>query len=217
VVIEAWLRANCRPDDTNPINTVSSIYYDTPDWRHLREKVNGDYLKSKLRLRWYSTENVWSESKTRNPRRAYAELKRKIGSQRDKQRIEVDFDVDWLDKTVLNTAKLLALPSNLVSRGIVLPSPMVPTLLIVYRRQRYFDLRTGTRINLDSDINVRRTNPQMMLPGKRSAVSTPVLEFKGSHNSIPHGFKTLLQFGARRASFSKYLMCYRSVIGTLAT
>ena len=72
--IEAWLNASCCPDDAHPTNTVSSIYYDTPDWRHLREKANGDYLKSKLRLRWYSRESSQSEGKISDPRCAYAEL-----------------------------------------------------------------------------------------------------------------------------------------------
>ena len=94
---------------------------------------------------------------------------------------------------------------------------MVPTVLISYQRQSYFDLRTGTRINLDNDIRVRRSNPQMILPGKPTTVATPVIEFKGPHDRLPHGFETLLRFGARRASFSKYLMCYRSVSGALAT
>ena len=216
VAIEAWLRASCRPDGTHPINTVSSIYYDTPDWRHLREKANGDYLKSKLRLRWYSRENARSESKTRAPRRAYAELKRKIGSQRDKQRVEVALDVEWLEEAALNATELLSLPSDLVSRGFTLPSPIVPTVLIAYQRQRYLDLRTGTRINLDNNIRVRRSNPQMIQPGRPTAVATPVIEFKGPLDRLPHGFETLLRFGARRASFSKYLMCYRSVTGALA-
>ena len=101
--IEAWLNASCRPDDAHPTNTVSSIYYDTPDWRHLREKANGDYLKSKLRVRWYSRESSQSEGKISDLRCAYAELKRKIGSQRKKQRIDVDFDADWLEETALNS------------------------------------------------------------------------------------------------------------------
>ena len=49
-----WLRSRCWPDPLYPAATVSSIYYDTPDWRLLREKVNSDFLKTKVRLRWYS-------------------------------------------------------------------------------------------------------------------------------------------------------------------
>jgi hypothetical protein len=215
--VEAWLRVNCRPDIAHPANTVSSIYYDTPDWRHLREKVNGDYLKSKLRLRWYSQENARNKSEAHEPRRAYAELKRKIGSRREKQRIDVALDTDWLEETALNAVALLALPSDLLSHGFALSAPMVPTLLIAYRRQRYVDLQTGTRINLDNNIRVRRSNPQMIRPGQPTAVATPVIEFKGPHDRLPRGFETLFRFGARRASFSKYLMCYRSVSGALAT
>lgn len=214
-LVVAWLRAHCRPDRTHPENTVSSIYYDTPDWRHLREKANGDYLKTKLRLRWYSHGAPGREDAAPESRQAYAELKQKIGSQRQKQRIEVSQDVDWLEHAPLNAAALLNLPAHLTSRGFALPAPMLPTMLIAYRRLRFLDWRTGTRINLDSEIRTRRSNPQMIQAGRPIAVATPVIEFKGSHDRLPAGFEPLLRFGARRASFSKYMMCYRSVRGAL--
>ena len=46
----AWLRGACTPDPKFPCGRVSSIYYDTPDLRSLREKLNSDYLKTKVRL-----------------------------------------------------------------------------------------------------------------------------------------------------------------------
>ena len=214
-VVEAWLRAHCRPDETHPKNTVSSIYYDTLDWRHLREKADGDYLKTKLRLRWYSRNAQWRDNAEPDPRQAFAELKRKFGLQRQKQRIEVDQEVDWLEHAPLNAPALLNLPSHLLSRGFALSAPMLPTMLVAYRRRRFLDWRTGTRINIDDEIRVRRSNPQMIQAGRPIAVATPVIEFKGSDNQLPAGFEPLLRFGARRASFSKYMMCYRSVSGAI--
>lgn len=53
VSILNWLKARCRSDSDYPAAVVSSIYYDTVDWRSLAEKNNSDYLKTKIRLRWY--------------------------------------------------------------------------------------------------------------------------------------------------------------------
>lgn len=53
VALRRWLGAMCLPDPRFPIGTVCSIYYDTPGFHHLRENFNGDYLQSKVRLRWY--------------------------------------------------------------------------------------------------------------------------------------------------------------------
>ncbi len=215
LLVGAWLQTHCRPDSAHPVNTVESIYYDTPDWRHLREKANGDYLKTKLRLRWYSHRAPQREGATPASRQVFAELKQKIGSRREKQRLEVNQDVDWLENAPLNAPELLNLPSYLASRGFALPAPMLPTMLIAYRRQRFIDWRTDTRINLDSELRIRRSNPQMIPAGRSVTVETPVIEFKGSNHRLPSGFEPLLRFGARRASFSKYMMCYRSVRGTL--
>ena len=42
-------------------NIVSSLYYDTRDRRGLYEKLNSDFLKLKVRLRWYTELNGTSE------------------------------------------------------------------------------------------------------------------------------------------------------------
>jgi hypothetical protein len=48
-----WLRARCRPDPDHPEGLISSVYYDSHDLRLLREKINSDFAKTKVRLRWY--------------------------------------------------------------------------------------------------------------------------------------------------------------------
>ena len=51
--VRRWLSSICRPDPLFPRGVVNSIYFDTPELHHLREKINSDYLKTKVRLRWY--------------------------------------------------------------------------------------------------------------------------------------------------------------------
>jgi hypothetical protein len=48
------LASACRPDPEHAVACVWTIYYDTPQLTSLREKINSDYLKVKVRLRWYS-------------------------------------------------------------------------------------------------------------------------------------------------------------------
>ena len=52
-IVRHWLSRVALPDPHYPANVVSSIYFDTHDWRYLNEKENSDFLKTKVRLRWY--------------------------------------------------------------------------------------------------------------------------------------------------------------------
>lgn len=52
--VRGWLRSICPQDPAFPRGIVNSIYYDTPALQHLHEKINSDYFKTKIRLRWYS-------------------------------------------------------------------------------------------------------------------------------------------------------------------
>ena len=49
-----WLERCCRRDPEFPAAVVWTIYYDTPALLSLGEKINSDYLKRKIRVRWYS-------------------------------------------------------------------------------------------------------------------------------------------------------------------
>jgi hypothetical protein len=48
------LETLCRRDPEFPSAIVWTIYYDTPALVSLGEKLNSDYLKRKIRVRWYS-------------------------------------------------------------------------------------------------------------------------------------------------------------------
>ena len=68
-----WLQMVCRPDPDFPEATVYTVYYDTPGLRCLHEKLNGDYLKSKVRLRWYRVGERAGDT-------AFLEVKMRLGS-----------------------------------------------------------------------------------------------------------------------------------------
>jgi len=84
--ILGWVEHVCIPDLAYPTRTVSSIYYDTPSLALYDEKRNGDFLKSKVRLRWYADEKA-QQNGMDIP--CYLEIKRKYGSICIKERLEL--------------------------------------------------------------------------------------------------------------------------------
>src|SRR5215470_13619678 len=83
--VTSSLAALCAPDDQFPENVVHSIYFDSPDLASYAEKANGDYLKTKLRLRWYA-ERRERASEAGGPWTAWLELKMRTGSRGAKRR-----------------------------------------------------------------------------------------------------------------------------------
>jgi SPX domain protein involved in polyphosphate accumulation len=51
--VMALMQERLSEDDAFPTARISSLYYDTPDLRFVSDKRNSDYLKQKVRLRWY--------------------------------------------------------------------------------------------------------------------------------------------------------------------
>ncbi len=133
--LRAWLRGAVRPDPEFAHGVVSSIYYDTRDWRLLYEKVNSDYLKTKVRVRWYSPPHSPEQGG-----RAFLEAKYRIGNRREKVRIPLPETGPELMARGLDDAMLVELPKRLRARGLAVDPTLVPTLLIRYERERWVDL-----------------------------------------------------------------------------
>jgi len=203
-----WLKCICRPDPAYPTGTVSSIYYDTWDWQSLGEKINSDYLKKKIRLRWYSD----IKHRQHGPL-SFAEAKFKIGYKRKKVRAKTDLSGAWLSNVDLENAKLQEIPQLLESKGVALNQCYFPVYLIRYKRHRFIEPRSGLRICYDSDISVPRVNNIMLPKHNPFAIHTSVFEFKGNSNEIPYPLHPLLQMGFKKTSFSKYGVCHEKLMG----
>ena len=209
MAIRHWLQSICRPDPIFPHGIVNSIYFDTPSMRHLREKIESDYLKTKVRLRWYEDGN-------QPPTVAFLEAKFRIGSRRRKVRVEMPFDEAWRRGAVLDDQRLRPIPERLRERGVIVPAALRPILLVRYQRDRFVDHITGTRISLDTDISVPAFSRNLFGAANPLALPTSVLEVKGSVADVPDLLRHVANVGGRKTSFSKYLACYdqaRNVYG----
>lgn len=198
-----WLRNVCNPDPKFPSGIVSSIYYDTMDWDFASEKLNSDYLKTKVRLRWYSeTENRSGAAA------AYAEVKYRIGCRRSKLRFEIPLSSDWLADAPLEDAEFSKLPGILKSHGVAFEKAIFPMLVVQYRRNRFIEPLTGARVCLDYDISSPRVNRRFLPWCNPLKLDAAVFELKSRDREMPARLHGLVDLGCRKASFSKYFACY---------
>lgn len=204
-ILLAWLAGSCLPEPPAPHGIVSSIYYDTDDLDLLDEKADSDYLKTKVRLRWYS-----DPGGHRPPGRAFLEMKQRVGGRRDKVRVATEFEGAWLANVSLDDPRLVPLPLRLRHAGVLLPR-LLPVLTVRYERYRFVEPASGVRISLDTAIGPAAVSRRVTrrAPGGRLAVA--VVEVKGQVTALPPTLHALERLGVRRGSFSKYWACYQHV------
>jgi hypothetical protein len=193
-----WLEMLCRRDEQYPDADVWTVYYDTPAFASLDEKLNSDYLKTKVRLRWYAPPGGRGEGAV------FVEAKRRIGNRRDKIRVRLPFTAEAIADRALDDPIFTGLPDRLAEKGVVLRSDWQPMLALRYRRRRFVEPLTGTRISLDSDITATRVNHRFLYMRHAGPLPLAVVEVKGQAEELPGPLRALLQFGLRKQSLSKY-------------
>ncbi len=208
-ILRTALDRRLRPDPRYPEGIVASIYYDTPRLHMLREKVDSDYLKTKIRVRWYE-EGDKRKAVGESVGQAFAEAKLRIGSRRYKVRSPVEVSGSWLARQRLSRRQLRAIPQTLQKSGISLRQPLLPLIVVRYRRLRYVEPFSGVRVSLDTAITGGGVNPMFVASRVTRNLSLAVLEVKGKSTSLPPSLRWLLNFGCRRDSFSKYNACFEA-------
>lgn len=198
-----WLEHTCLADPSYPQAVVSSIYYDSLRWNAVSEKVNSTYLKTKVRLRWYED--------TANSDVSFAEVKYKTGNRRFKERIETPWKGAWLASVPLDDPVLMDIPRLLCAHSISLEQSVFPAFLIRYRRYRFLEPISDTRISLDVEITVPQVNSQRLPMSNPAVLGTAVCEIKGALFELPQNLSPLLLMGCQQASFSKYLAAYQAL------
>jgi hypothetical protein len=197
-----WLDQLCRRDREFPAAIVWTIYYDTPGLTSLGEKINSDYLKRKIRVRWYSS----LDGEAAGP--AFVEVKVRVGNRRSKTRARLPYPAEELAKWDLQDARLLRFPLLLEEHGIQARELWRPVMLLRYRRDRFVEPVSGSRVSLDSDIAAVGVNPSLVPEADYSPLGSAVLEVKGAGDRLPPALHALLGVGAHKTSFSKFLAVY---------
>ena len=196
------LESLCRRDPEFPSAVVWTIYYDTPALISLSEKINSDYLKRKIRVRWYSD----LEGRVSGP--AFVEAKLRLGTQRSKVRARLPYPAQEIARWDLQDPRLLAFPVLLRDSGILHQQSWQPMMRLRYRRDRFIEPLTRSRVSLDAEISGSAANPRFLSAPVLSPLATAVLEVKGSGDELPATLRPLLALGLHKRSFSKFLVVY---------
>jgi hypothetical protein len=192
----------CRRDPEFPAAIVWTIYYDTPALVSLGEKINSDYLKRKIRVRWYST----LDGRVSGP--AFVEAKLRLGNRRSKARAHLPVAAEEIARWDLQDPRLLAFPLLLRQHGILDQASWQPMMLIRYRRDRFVEPVTRSRVSLDTEIAAVAINARFASRINPSPLAEAVLEVKGAGEELPATLRSLLALGIRKRSFSKLLVVY---------
>lgn len=196
------LESLCRRDSEFPAALVWTIYYDTRALGSLGEKINSDYLKRKIRVRWYSD----LEGRVSGP--AFVEAKLRVGTRRSKVRARLPYPAEELARWDLQDPRLLSVPLLLREHGMLGQDSWQPIMLLRYRRDRFVEPLSRSRISLDADISAAAVNRRFVSVRDLSPLPTAVLEVKGAGDELPVALRSLLPLGLRKRSFSKFLVVY---------
>jgi SPX domain protein involved in polyphosphate accumulation len=196
------LESTCRRDRDFPAAIVWTVYYDTPALVSLGEKINSDFLKRKIRVRWYSD----LDGVVSGP--AFVEAKLRVGTRRLKMRERLPLPAEEIAQWSLQDARLRGFPSLLRDHGVLRHESWMPMMRIRYRRDRFVEPLSHSRVSLDSDIAAVEMNSRVLSIGDLSPLPTAVLEVKGLGDRLPAALQSLLQYDLRKRSFSKFLAVY---------
>jgi hypothetical protein len=202
-IIFDWLRYCCMPDSQYYFSEVFSIYYDTPRLDLYYEKRNSDYIKTKVRLRWYT---AWLNGDGDCEVPCYLEVKRKYGIRRSKKRIALTMAKKNLFQAPFSDATIRDLPKRVHELSYDPPGILVPILVVNYRRYRFFDQASGSRIALDTQIQCSNANALFLTGFPPVHLRVGVLEIKGNLNN-PLKSLTAVRPYLTKDSFSKYARC----------
>lgn len=205
--VKRSLDRTCIADKKFQNNIVSSVYFDTHDWLFAHEKASSDYLKTKVRLRWYQKANHRT-AKTESDKTAskcFLEFKRKIGSKREKIRILMPFLGNKVLKS-LQDDNIKALIRQHIAENApdLLGYDIEPKFVIRYNRHRYFEALSRTRISLDTNIRAFSVDRSFAQVFSKVRLNQSVLEVKGDCDDLPIALRNIHAVNLKKAAFSKY-------------
>ncbi|MBT8362703.1 MAG: VTC domain-containing protein [Deltaproteobacteria bacterium] len=208
--LESWLSVCCKKDPNYPKSRVQSIYLETNLAESYQEKVNSDFFKTKYRVRWYETDYGRPfEEADKIP--VFLENKMKIGTKRLKNRWIVETSFYKLSSENLNSQFHGCWYEMFSDKKEDFIPYLQPFVQISYTRKRFLDSITGSRLSLDYDIRVEKTNSSLLPPAHKIPLDVGVFEVKSKSNSPPHSLVYLTTNIVKKANFSKYEQCVSSL------
>ncbi len=165
----------CRPDSQYPDADVWTIYYDSPGFDSLDEKLNSDYLKTKIRVRWYSPPGGTGEGPV------FLEAKQRVGNRRDKVRVLLPMAAESLVSRRLGDPVFSTLPDRLAGEGHPARTGLAPDAgAAVSPPPLRGRARPERASSLDSEITAVSVNHRYLFARDLGPLPVAVVEVKGA-------------------------------------
>ena len=188
--------------------TIRNIYFDTPNYRIIRNSIEKPEYKEKLRIRSYI--------KTLNDKQVFIELKKKYNGIVYKRRLSLSFEEtkDWLleDKKLYKTNQII----NEIDYFISFYDNLKPSLFLSYEREAYYGDEDKTlRITFDSNIIARDEEVSLdtEIYGIEILPDDKILMEIKCNGGMPLWLTSILsKEKIYKQSFSKYGKAYEQII-----
>ena len=194
----AVMKAHYTKDPEFSENYIFNIYFDTPSMSLLQDKLNGDLHKQKIRVRWYGdTPDLLI------PNTAKLECKKRINAGGIKKAVPITMPAKNIH-SLLKSGSWSKILQQSLSKTLAWPPHLLwPMVLTRYRRRRFIDQATGTRLSFDDQICSLALSSTLINRGLGpTQLDDAVIEVKNNTGEMPR----LLQLTdhLRITSFSKY-------------
>lgn len=209
--IQRGVESVCIADSNFQKNIVSSVYFDTDDWFFAMEKASSDFLKTKMRLRWYQDNE---DPNLSAPTKCFLEFKRKIGSKRTKNRVEMPFSGNQVLESLQDVGYLALIQQCIAEHAPdLLGYSLEPKFVVRYSRNRYFEPFSNTRVSFDTNIRAFSVGSSYAYLSSHIVLDESVLEVKGNCDDLPIALRTFHAGNLKKAAFSKYYESFKLLTG----
>lgn len=176
-----------------PLRKVNSIYFDTYDYKSIRENLDGVSNKKKIRIRWYGDKNT-----TKNP---IIETKSKKGFETKKESMPIK-ELHDLKVFSLKNLKILkeTINSKLKQKKII-----YPVLTTHYQREYFISLNGKIRATIDYDLKSVFLNNSSQIDIIKNFKNICILEFKYSTGLDKYVRENLKDISLRLSKNSKFV------------
>lgn len=208
VILQQMVQGLAVPDRNgcNGCYEVFSQYYDSHDFSFFRDKINGEYIKTKVRLRLYRDE---MRRKWHSPG---LEVKQRRGSLVTKFRLDLENSrsINFLSCSETELRNLImANCHDACVRDAIAGIQLIPAVSLHYTRTAWqFCGIDGMRLTFDTRVNSLPAGilPLNSLPELPVCRSSPggIFEIKSYVLPPQAVIEKLIQLGIRQQSFSKY-------------
>ena len=141
----------------NGLYTLSSLYYDTDDYRFYREKIEWLKYRRKLRVRQYETQEWLNDDSI-----VYVEIKQRVDRTTQKRRVPMKYKeaMDFCNHLIIPQYDKRDEPTIFELYQFIKQNNLKPSCITSYMRNAYFgtDYDTGLRITFDTNIRYRKKN-----------------------------------------------------------